>query len=459
MQKKQLLACLLAMVPTSMRAQGSRDDEIFGTEQKSEDLTTKIPGKSEQDQAKSLLDTLQIGGRLELRASSAQEEQQTFQKGSFIPSKTADIYFDTRPHEDLRVFLRTRLYEAPDKAAAAGSEVKSSSVRQDIDELWFKWDVDDAVFVSYGKQHLKWGSGTIWNPTDFTARSPKDPFALFDRRLGQELLKIHIPNEKLGFNYYAVLQLDDAERNDDIGLALRGEFAFLGTGELALSAATRRGKAQRLGLDVSSALGPIDVKLEFALSKNEDRTFYEGGLLTDEEFQLPNSYEDRSKQFKQAVAGFQYTFKYWGEDTVSLGAEYFYNELGYETRVTEIYSLLLQQSSSLYAGRRYIGGYMRLPNPGSWNKTSFFMTGLKNIADKTSSLRITGSWEIFRQANFEAYVNQCFGEYGELCFNVPSSLKQFANLPGLDPSLKTLITSLPSKRTVTVAGLGLSINF
>ena len=447
------------------QAQDNRDDEIFGDSTKpaipaAEDKNAKVEESSFERQSKALMDTLQIGGRLEIRSFSSQKEQQRFQEGGFVPSKTADLYFDTRPTEELRVFLRTRLTETQSFVANAQGETKPTNVfNQQIDELWFKWDLDRAVFLTYGKQKVKWGSGTLWNPTDFTASETRDPFDLFDRRLGRDMLKIHIPNEKLGFNYYAILQFDDAARSDDIGLALRGEFSFLGMGELALSAQTRRGAAQKLGLDVSSALGPIDVKVEVAGTKRQDRTFYRDGLLEPDRVVPPTPYKQEDRLFKQILSGVQYAVKYSDDDSIYFGGEYFYNELGYEKRLEEIFSLLLGQSQSLYAGQRYAGGYIRLPNPGNWNKTSFFLTGLSNLSDETSSARLTGTWSVANYANFEAFVSRCMGAFGELCFNVPQSLKDLGASAGLEPELQKILGTLPTERTILTAGVGLSINF
>ncbi|WP_141735202.1 hypothetical protein [Oligoflexus tunisiensis] len=451
------LVLLLAAVGASglARAQDSRDEDIFGEEAK-----PTQPKPALEQQAKALMDTMQIGGRLEILSTSSQVENQRFQEGPFVPTKTADIYFDTRPSEELRVFLRTRLTEQESLVVnASGATSRETTLRQDIDELWFKWDLARTVFITYGKQHLKWGSGQIWNPTDFTAREVRDPFALFDRRLGQNLLKFHMPNEKLGFNYYAVVQFDDAERNDDIGLALRGEFAFLGSGELALTVQSKRNTPQRFGVDVSSALGPIDVNMEAAFSKRHQRTFFQDGVLEDQQIVLPSPYQDEDKTFKQLVGGIRYAINYNGEDAVYFGTEYFYNELGYEDRFAELYSLFVGQSQNLYAGRRYVSGYVRLPNPGTWNETSFYLTGLGNLSDKTSIGRLTGTWLVANYATLEAYVQRCFGEYGELCLKIPENLKAFGQTQGLDPDLQAALAVMPTERTFLTAGVGLSINF
>lgn len=441
-----------SLLTTAAMAQDARDEEIFGTSAPTNSESEKKAGEPKKESSSPITDSLLIGGRLEIRTNSAVEEQQQFGKGAFTGLKQADVYFDSRPNPDLRTFLRARFSET--KSPLLPNPV----LTQDLDELWFKWDIDNAVFFTLGKQHLKWGSGRFWNPTDFVTQETRDPFALFDRRLGQDMLKIHVPNEKRGFNYYAVIQWADANRNDDIGLALRGEFAFLGTGELSLSAQTRRGAPLRLGVDVSSALGPIDVHVETAFTKHESRIFYKG-KLDPSTATLPQSYQDKDGTFTQVNSGLTKTWKYSEDDTVTIGAEYFYNELGYEERDLELYSLAMGQSRSLYAGRRYASAYVSLPQPGSWNKTSFILNGMQNLSDETSVVRFTTTYLLFNEATFEFFASRCLGDYGEFCFRTPANVRALATHPSLSTEQQDLIKALPAKRTLLNAGMGLSMQF
>ncbi len=456
-------------------AQDQRDDEIFGGEESKPAAPADTPKKLSEAEAKTeaptdgrsqgLSDSLQIGGRLEVRSASAQLEQQLFQRAAYQQVKTADLYFDTRPNKDLRVFLRTRFEETtqPTQAANAPSSVPapagcSSCVASKIDELWFKWDLNDRWFFTYGKQHLKWGSGRLWNPTDFTAREVRDPFALFDRRLGQELLKIHFPQEKEGHNYYAVFQFDDMQRNDDLALALRGEFSVGSSAELALSAQMGKNRPQRLGVDISSALGPFDVNLEGSSSRKLSRTFYKGAIDVSTR-ELPTAFQSRDRWYNQVLGGIRQSYQYSDDDSITWGAEYFWNEPGYEQRDLELYSLILGQSPALYAGRRYAGLFLLLPSPGSWNETSFYLNAIDNLSDQSGIVRLTGTWELMDAATVELYVSRCVGEYGELCFKIPESYKQLATDPQLSPELQQALIRLPTRQTQVTAGAAVTIVF
>ena len=472
--------------------QDARDSEIFGDAPApvEKPLGTLTPAPTPQALNNStsaasaapsatgnaFIDSMQVGGRLEIRANTGQEEQQKLPDASFSQLKSGDLYFDARPNDDLRGFLRFRLTDqtsssrpsantpsgtpsgTPGGSPAPGRGVCSTCLRLELDELWLKWDIDKTVFVTVGKQHVKWGSGRFWNPTDFTASQARDPFALFDRRLGQTLLKLHVPIEKQNFNYYAVVQFDDAQRNTDLGAALRAEFAFAGQGELALSVQTRNKQPLRFGADISTALGPVDVYVESALSTHQPRDFYKGEL-NPSAGKIPVAYKKHDTWFAQVVGGIQKSFKYSDEDSITLGAEFFLNQLGYQQNELELYSLLTGQSEGLYSGQRYGAAVLRVPSPGSWNKTSFFVNGIQNFSDKTSVARLTATQTLYNEVTLEGFVSRCFGDYGELCFRVPEKYVQGAQSPLVSPPLRDRLASLPTRRTKVTAGLGLSMNF
>ena len=412
-----------------------------------------------------LIDKLQIGGRLELRKSSSDVDDQRFQSSSYTQSKTADIYFDTRPNKHTRAFLRMRFYE--DNAATTSTQTQGSTatttekrgvsgIQESIDELWVKWDVDQTLFVTAGKQHVKWGRGRFWNPTDFTAIEAKDPFALFDRRLGQELIKLHLPFEKSGHNFYAIAEFDDTQRNDDVGLALRGEFSIGENGETAISLQSKRGTPLKLGLDFGMGFGNFDVNLESAFITRDSGPRYEGDLDIPN-LVFPSTHYDNKKVYNQSVANVEYVWKYNDDDNMTLGVEGFWNDTGYNKRILEFYSLIQNRSKVLYSGKQYVAAYLRLGAPGNWNDSNFILNAVQNISDQTALMRLTATYTFYKQVTAEAFVSRCFGEYGELCFRVPDSIQESA--PLLPANIQVLLSALPKKTTRTVFGGSLYMNF
>jgi hypothetical protein len=455
--------CLLLSFGLTAAAAGedARDQDIFGAPSAEQKVAP------ETDMNQRLLDTLQIGGRLEIRTDSGHKEGVGAAGGDFGKLKQADVYFDSRPNKDLRGFLRLRFSEGGSSGGAPAitsdsinkSDVCSSGcIRSDLDEMWLKWDIAKKVYATFGKQHLRWGSGRFWNPTDFTSIRVIDPLALFDRRLGVDMLKLHLPFEKQGYNLYAILLYGSAKQIDQLTGALRGEFAFGGIGEAAISFQMASHAPIRFGLDISSGVGPVDVHSESALTKRQSQVLYRGGIDTTTG-QLPTAYREPDKWFVQSLLGVDRSFKYNSDDVATVGVEYFYNQLGYDDRNLELYSLVTGQSPTLYGGRRYIAGYLNLPAPGSWDDTSFFITGLRNLSDDTSTARLTGSWKLFKDADIQAFVAQCHGDFGELCFRIPSSFRGLASLPQVSPQLQQAVQALPTKRTLTTAGAGVVLKF
>ena len=439
-----LALTFLSIAAFASHAEDPRDTEIFGTPDHVPapiETTPKAASLRASETAidtQRLVDTLQIGGRLELYLNTEQKEGTSLGRSPLQQRRQAEIYFDTRPNKNLRSFLRTRFAEV-----TPSTPTSRTGVEPLIDELWLKWDLDDRMFFTAGKQYLKWGSARFWNPTDFTAKETRNPFELIDRRLGRSLIKIHLPMEKQAFNFYAIVQLEDAENNQDIGAAWRAELAFLGQGEAALTLQSRAGGAQRAGLDVNSAIGPIDAYIETALSRRETRAIYEG-TFAPEKGRIPTASQDVDRAFTQVVVGLNRQWKFNDSDNLTAGCEFFYNELGYDDPKLELFAIANRQTEALRAGRRYAGFYLLAPMLGPSNETSVYFNAIGNLTDKTRLARLTFAWSWFKDASLEAYVSQCLGDYGELCFRVPEAY---------------VVQGLPNQRTLITLGSGLSVRF
>jgi hypothetical protein len=174
---------------------------------------------------------------------------------------------------------------------------------------------------------------------------------------------------------------------------------------------------------------------------------------------LPTEKDREKETFRQVVGGVQYTYKYSSEDNLTVGGEYFDNGLGYDDRTLELYALVKQQATPLYAGRRYAGAYVRLASPGSWNDTSFFINSLRNISDATMVSRVTATWTLYNDLTIEGFLSQCSGDYGELCFRIPDDFKALSANPTLTESERQTLAALPTKRTRSNAGFAFSLQF
>ena len=129
-----------------------------------------------------------------------------------------------------------------------------------LDQLWVNFDVERRVFVTAGKQHVKWGVGKFWNPTDYLHPVPRNPLAVFDERVGTTMVKLHVPWEARGWNAYGVAVLEDIAGLDEptnrlgrVGVGGRVE-AVVGTVELGADALTQDGHRPRFGVDASAGI-------------------------------------------------------------------------------------------------------------------------------------------------------------------------------------------------------------
>lgn len=486
----------------------ARDDQMFGDGGPSISSGDPLAPMRDAASVTALLeeayDKLAIGGLLFLQADAAVSDYgdatpavmgqpaardglaTTLGSPSFF-----DVYFDARPSEQVRAYVRGRLNF--DASAVGGGKVAFGRVVDPysvaLDQAWLKFDLFESLFVTIGREKVKFGVGRLWNPTDFVNQERLDALAgvtVFDRRLGVGVLKLHVPVESLGWNFYAIGTLDGADALDEPGAILRAEF-LLGTTEIALSGSARKNNPQRVGLSVSSAVWWFDVKAEAALSFNSSELSLRGQCnaaqaaseLVPGATTLPASLGevfDRSDEVvPQILAGAEIGIPFGDDDTFYLGGEYFYNHAGYADE--SYYGCLIArpiiastlgiagpqpQFTPFYLGRHYVGAYAFVQAPGRWDDSSFFLSALANMSDTTGVVRFDYRHRALTYLNVNVYVSgRLGGKGGEYRFNfrLPGSVAAAAAaVPDLDEStLAFLRDGVPAP--VLEAGVGLQVTF
>jgi len=68
-----------------------------------------------------------------------------------------------------------------------------------LDQMWLRFDIKHTVFVTAGRQHVRWGTARFWTPTDFLHIQHRNPLDVFDARTGTTMIKVHVPWEQ-GWN-------------------------------------------------------------------------------------------------------------------------------------------------------------------------------------------------------------------------------------------------------------------
>jgi hypothetical protein len=112
----------------------------------------------------------------------------------------------------------------------------------------------------------------------------------------------------------------------------------------------------------------------------------------------------------QVTGGVSYTRQYADKDTFTVGSEYFYNGLGYDDPSVYPGVLFLPHATPLsnpatffYLGRHYLGVYATAPAPYSWDNTTFTLSTLANLSDKSGLTRLDYSLVVLTHLRFEAY--------------------------------------------------------
>ncbi len=416
-------------------------------------------------------DRLEIGGDLFLRLEYRALAGDDLSRSTLVSPSTLDLFLDARPVDRVRTYVRARLFhdmtvagpselgpqdltnpaDAPGTAALGGGRPRTQVL---LDQLWLKFDVDQRVFVTAGKQRIRWGTGRIWNPTDFLNPQRFDPLALFDPRLGVGLLKLHLPLEAQGVNLYAIANFEGAARLDRVGGAVRGEIVF-GPTEWALSGALRQGEPLRFGADLSAGVGPFELRVEGALLHQVQDPFFGGRWSAAEPLELGElevRYRDRDF-IPQLVAGGDVTVSYGDRSQAILGLEYFFNDIGYDG--AEFYPLLLIAPAAtrqladlgvdlspfgfreppgplfqpLYLGRHYLAAFFLFPAPLGFEDHTVSLTGIANLSDRSAVARVDHSLRLFRFLSLRSYVNVHLGDRGELRFGL-----DIGGVPGALPN-------------------------
>ncbi len=419
-------------VALSQQEISHREDELFGEENLQPDDALK-PQEQLSDKLEEIDDRLALGGQLYMRFQYNLMDEGSFEEHPVTSPNLLHLYIDARPHDRLRAFVRGRLkYDftiEPGQKDLFDRSIEPTQVW--LDQFWLKFDLYRKIFVTLGRQPARWGSGRFWNPTDFLNRQQRDPLAIFDERLGVSLLKIHVPLESLNWNLYAVVNLDDASSPEKMGGALRAEMLFDKT-ELAVSVAARKDQPFRVGLDLSTAVGIFDLRLEGAVAHNQTTPFWRG-RLEPQAGRLPYPVYRDDDWIAQVTAGAEVALLYSDQDSLYLGIEYFYNDAAYED--PNLYPWLALQGAFIpfYLGRNYASAYAMLLNPGDWNNTSFILSAIGNLSDKTWIIRFDYQVTVLTYLQLSSFATLHLGEQGEFHYTV--DLAATEDFPGLEQGL------------------------
>lgn len=426
---------------------------------------------SKFDTAEAVSDPLKIGGSLLMFAQGYFQETRPFLEGSLSAPTILDVYLDGRPNDRLRAFVNGRLQFDPTFPTGDGASSTNTmnaaqgtgtfvgltpSTRANpsvfLDQLWLRFDIARKVYLTIGRQKIRWGVSRIWYPTDFLNSRPRDAFNPFDVRLGVNAVKVHVPVESLGWNFYAYGLLDGVNvtssglKLNQLGGAVRGEFV-IGPAEIGIGGVWQEGRRQRYALDVSTAVGPFDLYAEAAFRDGQDFALfsYPEGLTEDN--LLANvgniTSKDSPRVVVQVSGGASFQFNYTDKNFAVVAMEYFYNPVGYETPVgyqvqtfaPAVLGKTLDpiQTVALYQGKHNLGVTIAAPGiPGA----DWITISLSNVIIMNDPAALTRLDVIFRVLNFlsvQAFGSVFYGQPGgQLRFKLSAqTINDIANISEL----------------------------
>jgi hypothetical protein len=436
------MRCLALLFLASRLGAASADEEaMFGG---GEALTQSAQSQPDAfSSGENKADALQIGGVFYQQLNVVQSGRNVENASPLRMPLNLDAFFDARPNDRLRAYLGARLiydstldaYSNP-TAGKAGSIPAAGATTATalpnnpqvvLDSAWLKFDLGHAVFVTAGRQHAKWGSARIWNPTDALNPARKDPLQPYDLRLGSNMIRFDAPLGAVKGNLSAIALMDNpqpASTLQQLGGAFRAEGVVLGA-ELGADAVFRNGSQPRYGMDISLPLWQVDAYAEAALLHGPRHSYEYTGLP--QSLSGPASlgmlYHDNGLEgpVLQASAGLDYSFGYAANRQASVGLEYFYNEAGAESY--GLYPILqyLGEYQPFYLGKHYAALYLSAEGLDSGKHSSYRFSTLTNISDGSYVSRLDFSWLLLEYLTFGAYGSYHYGrEGGEFNFALES---------------------------------------
>lgn len=457
------------------------------------ELSGSSKSKFDTDEVKS--DPLKIGANLNMFGQAMFQEKKAFEKQSLSLPMLLETYIDGRPNDRLRAYGVARVQYDPSRPAAAtttttptmtdmmnmgmtgltlpgvsGVGLTAATAQNPtvaLDQLWLRFDIARAVYLTVGRQKIRWGTARVWFPTDYLNSSPRDPFNPFDVRLGVNMVKVHVPVEKLGWNFYGYGLFDNIGVGNsqltigNVGGALRAEFVVW-QAELGLGAIWQNGRRPRYAVDLSLPIGPVDVYGEVALRDGRDfvltrapsgltfQKFIDAGTnaglrqaflqedfntaLTDELSKIDVSIGRGTGVMAQVSGGVSWQFNYTDKNSGVLAAEYFYNPAGYSNPIEYQAGLFVAQGVlrltpdpvqqiPLYAGRHYLALIAAAPGIPGFQWISVNATNLLNLNDVSGLFRLDVSFRVLTYLTVQAFGAVFYGQKGgELRFTLPSEI-------------------------------------
>jgi hypothetical protein len=283
-------------------------------------------------------------------------------------STAVKLGFVARPDKDINVTgqIRTSYPFVQQITVGSGPTAVTYTVSDlQVWSLYSKFNWNDALYFSFGKQPVRWGTGFFFSPADdIFAQSEVDISDPTAEREGPLALRVHFPIPRTMHNLYAYAVLPRsnsltelaAMKPEDIAVAAKAEL-FFGNTEAALAGYYQRNQRPRAVLMATTGNGSFNFFGEglVAFPSPASEAFIQDGAVTwGGIFSSDYTVADRKAQtLVQATGGVSYSNQDWNFTAVG---QYLYNGGGYSSlSLGDILQAAIDRAVSQPAGEPTLG--------------------------------------------------------------------------------------------------------
>jgi hypothetical protein len=298
------------------------EEDFFGTAD-----VEAVKGAAEKIDVQQEIEKERVGLSGILQANGSYTMTRNFINGSAGSSDNSlgnvmsgDFLVDVRLKKSFRAFVDLSLgYLAENQTTLLG-----------VKEMFVDFNIANTVYFRAGKQVLQWGTGYFWNPTDLINIEHKSFGNLDALREGVFGLRSDVVFSPR-IHLYTFLNFNAVEDISNAALAARMEF-LVGSFEFAFSGWYKSTKIPVFGVDFTAPLfWSLNLTGEASLSwgDNQDKMNTTGVI-----------YSIRDRLVPKIDVGLSRTFDAFDvQDRISVNAEFFYNDSGYDEYMFELLSL------------------------------------------------------------------------------------------------------------------------
>lgn len=349
-----------------------------------------------------------------------------------------------------------------------------------LDEMFLHINLNYILFVTLGKQNIKWGAGYMWSPTDYINTQRKDPLDPEADRNGITGVELSLPfsySEGI-FKFLTFIGFESMKNILDASITLRMEFSYKFF-EISATAYYKKWKRPMFGVDFSSGLssflgGTLDYWVEGSFSMGSNRVFVD----FDEDLPFGEmkfyTYEaEKDEAYFKVDLGFSYMNSDIPEalgSSIMFNVEYLYNQAGYSNDQVYLipYAVILNYSEGVMAfapfemGQHYIGALFSLSEPCTIDDLSFTSTYILNASDYSQILYFSLGYSGIEKLSMRVYAKITIANEGtEFYFSsIITQASFFKNIRNnVDFVTQEILSYEGVLRELLVFGINFSVNF